>query len=579
MVSRDTPLSALRLVIVVLGVGTLLLPTPTSAQETAPAIESIAAADLRADLFFLAGDEMRGRLAGSPEGRLASAFIKSRFERLGLKPAAPGGSYYHSFNVVQAEVGAYNRLAVEYDDGRVIAKERGQEFYPLRESGSGTAGGQVVFAGFGISAPEQGHDDYGDGVAGNVVLILDHEPEETDPESAFDGLVTSEASAAYRKLAAAQEAGAVAALLVTDIHNHPEPGNFSAEAAGYWPETVRRGGRYTLESRLNRIRIPAVRISTALAESLVAGTGRTLAELVRGAETEGGAAPISLPGLEVMVSADVRREVHTARNVVGLIEGSDPELKDEWVIISAHFDHDGAEGAVIYNGADDDGSGTVALIEIAEAYAEAARMGEGPRRSVLLAAWDFEEKGLLGAWAYAENPLHPLEQTVAVLNMDMIGRNEEVVVGGGRRFRGLDIQSAESNANAINILGTTRSDDLLSEVQRANTETGLDLRFRYDNHPIQLLRRSDHWPFMQVGVPALFYHTGLHPDYHRQDDIPERINYEKLEKVARLVYQTSWSLAQRPSGPARISMSPPATCPSRRRCPAPRQGTPSLPWQ
>ena len=549
MVLHGTRLNALRLVIVVLGVGTLSLPTPTSAQETAPAIESITGADLRADLFFLAGDEMRGRLAGSPEGRLASAFIKSRFERLGLTPAGPGGSYYHSFNVVQAEVGEDNRLAVEYDDGRVIAKERGQEFYPLRESGSGTAGGQVVFAGFGISAPEQGHDDYGDGVAGNVVLILDHEPEETDPESAFDGLVTSEASAAYRKLAAAQEAGAVAALLVTDVHNHPEPGNFSTEAAGYWPETVRRGGRYTLESRLNRIRIPAVRISTALAESLVEGTGRTLAELARGAEAAGGAVPISLPGLEAMVSADVRREVHTARNVVGLIEGSDPELKDEWVIVCAHFDHDGAEGGVIYNGADDDGSGTVALIEIAEAYAEAARMGRGPRRSVLLAAWDFEEKGLLGAWAYAENPLHPLEQTVAVLNMDMIGRNEEVVVGGGRRFRGLDIQSAESNANAINILGTTRSDDLLSQVQQANAATGLDLRFRYDNHPIQLLRRSDHWPFMQVGVPALFYHTGLHPDYHRQDDIPERINYEKLEKVARLVYQTSWSLAQRPRGP------------------------------
>ena len=554
MVSRGTPLTALRSVIAVVCVTAVSLPTRTQAQETAPAIESIAAADLRADLFFLAGDEMRGRLAGSPEGRLASAFIKSRFERLGLTPAAPGGSYYHNFNVVQTEVGEDNGLVVQYADGLRISKERGQEFYPLRESGSGAAGGQVVFAGFGISAPELGHDDYGGGVAGKVVLILDHEPEETDPESAFDGLVTSEASAAYRKLTAAQKAGAVAALLVTDVHNHPDPGNFTADAAGYWPETPRRGGRYTLESRLNRIRIPAVRISTALAENLVAGTGRTLAELARGAEAEGGTAPVSLPGLEVMVSADVRREVHTARNVVGLIEGSDPELKDEWVIICAHFDHDGAEGGVIYNGADDDGSGTVALIEIAEAYVEAARMGRGPRRSVLLAAWDFEEKGLLGAWAYAENPLQPLEQTVAVLNMDMIGRNEEVVVGGGRRFRGLDIQSSESNDNAINILGTTRSDDLLSEVQRANGEIGLDLRFRYDNHPIQLLRRSDHWPFMQVGVPALFYHTGLHPDYHRQDDIPERINYEKLERVVRLVYQTSWSLAQRPSGPATISM-------------------------
>ena len=195
----------------------------------------------------------------------------------------------------------------------------------------------------------------------------------------------------------------------------------------------------------------------------------------------------------------------------------------------------------------------MALLEIAEAYTEAVRMGEGPRRSVLIAAWNFEEKGLLGAWAYVEDPLHPLDRTVAVLNMDMIGRNEEVVVGGGGRFRGLDVQSGESNANAINILGTTRSSDLTSEVETANGGIGLDMRFRYDNHPLQLLRRSDHWPFMQVGVPALFYHTGLHPDYHRQDDVPERINYEKLEKVVRLVYQTSWSLAVRPL-PGRVSL-------------------------
>lgn len=554
MVSRGNPLDALRSVIPAVCVTALLLPMSTQAQETAPAIESITGADLRADLFFLAGDEMRGRLAGSPEGRLASAFIRSRFERLGLTPVGGGGSYYHHFNVVQALLGENNRLTVAGDGGLMLTKTHGQEFYALRESGNGTAEGAVVFAGFGISAPEFGHDDYGAGVAGRVVLILDHEPAETDPDSPFDGLVRSEAAAAYRKLAAAQEAGAIAALLVTDVHNHPEPGNFSTEATGYWPDVPRRGGRYTLQSRLDRIRIPAFRISPALATDLLAGTGRSLEELSRAAEAADGSAPLPLPGVRVTVTADVQREVHTARNVVGLIEGSDPALKDEWIIICAHFDHDGADGGVIFNGADDDGSGTVALIEIAEAYVEAARRGEGPRRSVLLAAWDFEEKGLLGAWAYTEAPLHPLEQTVAVLNMDMIGRNEEVVVGGGSRFRGLDVQSSESNANAINIMGSTRYPDLGGEVEQANRHTGLDLRFRYDNHPIQLIRRSDHWPFMQVGVPALFYHTGLHPDYHRQDDIPERINYEKLEKVVRLVYQTSWSLARRPAGPGQVSL-------------------------
>lgn len=540
-------------ILAISSVSAVAAPGFLRAQEAAPAIETIRQSDLRADLSFLAGDEMGGRLAGSSEGRIASAFIASRFERLGLTPVGDGGSYYHSFNVVQTEVGGNNRLVVAHDRGVMLSRERGQDFYPLRESGTAMTDGEVVFAGFGISAPELGHDDYR-GVEGRIVLIVDHEPGESDPASPFDGLVSSEASSAYRKIAAAEAAGALAVLLVTDVHNHPGSVNFSAQAEGYWPATVRRVSRYTLESRLDRISIPAVRISPTLAESLVAGTGRTLEELSRSAEVVGGIEPVPLPDVAVDISADVRRETSTARNVVGLIEGSDPALRDEWVLICAHFDHEGTDGSVVYNGADDDGSGTVGLIEIAEAYQEAVQRGEGPRRSVLLAAWDFEERGLLGAWAYVERPLHPLEQTVAVLNMDMIGRNEEVVVGGGNRFRGLDIQTGASNANAINIMGTTRSTDLHSEVEQANEVVGLQMRFRYDNHPIQLLRRSDHWPFMQAGVPALFYHTGLHPDYHRQDDVPARINYEKLEKVVRLVYQTSWSLARRPVGPARISL-------------------------
>ena len=135
-----------------------------------------------------------------------------------------------------------------------------------------------------------------------------HEPGETDAESAFDGLVTYEASANYRKLAAAQDAGALGVMMVTDVHNHPEPANFSAAAAGYWPETVRRGGRYTLQSRLDRIRIPAVRVSTTLAESLVEGSGRTLEELSAMAESPGGITPVSHPGVRAEIAADVRRE-------------------------------------------------------------------------------------------------------------------------------------------------------------------------------------------------------------------------------------------------------------------------------
>ena len=169
--------------------------------------------------------------------------------------------------------------------------------------------------------------------------------------------------------------------------------------------------------------------------------------------------------------------------------------------------------------------------------------GQRPKRTVLFAAWNSEERGLLGAWAYSEAPTKPLDKIVAVLNMDMLGRNEEVPPEGGGRFRGLQPQTAQSNSNAINIIGTSRSADMKAAADRANAPFGLDLRYRYDNNVSQLMRRSDHWPFLNHGVPGVWFHTGLHPDYHTPQDRPERINYDKMEKIARMIHQMSWDLA------------------------------------
>jgi Zn-dependent M28 family amino/carboxypeptidase len=331
------------------------------------------------------------------------------------------------------------------------------------------------------------------------------------------------------------------------VHNHPEPQNFEAAARAFWPPAPPRIDRFTLASWADRVRIPVGQISPGLADTLVRGTGRTLVELSKAAETAKGFQGLALDGVEVTLTTAVNRHTVTDRNVLGLVEGSDPKLKDEVVIVSAHYDHEGADGAVVFNGADDDGSGTVALLELAEAYSLAAAAGQRPRRSVLIACWGSEERGpLLGAWAYTEQPTFPLERTVAVLNMDMIGRNEEVPVGGGPRFNGLDVQTAESNRNAVNILGYSRHPALSAVVERANKAGyGLELKLRYDNNRSNLLRRSDQWPFLQNGVPALWFHTGLHPDYHTQYDRPEKINYEKMEKIVRLVHQVSWEVANK----------------------------------
>ena len=507
-----------------------------SERPPAPELDSITAADLRADLFFLASDAMQGRLSETPENRLAAEFLASRFRRAGLEP--PGGSFYQQYRLAHSALADGNRLEILREVSQGV--QLGEGFYPQRFSPTATAEGALAFAGFGIRAPAFGWDDWeGGDFTGRIALILDHEPGEQDPESLFDGLVTSEPSRPFRKAVAAARAGAAGVLFVSDVHQHPGAFDFAASARRAWPDPPRRVPRITLADWVESVEIPAVVISPRVAETLLAGSGRSLAAL--GAMAESGMSAPLLLDTRVRMATAVERTTVPDRNVVGLLRGA--EAPDEWVVICAHYDHDGADGDLVWPGADDDGSGTVALIEIAEALGRAAATGRRPRRSILIAAWNSEERGLLGAWAYTRNPLHPLEQTVAVLNMDMIGRNEEVRRGGGRRFRGLDPQTAASNANAVNILGHSYSRTMTEMARSANRESELDLKMRYDNNESNLLRRSDQWPFLQSGVPALFFHTGLHPDYHTIYDRPEKIEYEKMERIVRLVYQLAWDLA------------------------------------
>ncbi len=528
-------------------IATLLAALLPGAEPTAPRNDSICQRDLKADLFFLAGDRFRGRLTATPENELASEFIAARFERLGLKRLGTGGSYFHRFHLVTARLGSSNNLKL--GDGPRF--DTGQEFMPLNFSppGEQRIGGPLVFAGFGIRDPDRGHDDYrGIDVRGKIAVVLDHEPGENDPKSPFDGLVLSEAATPWRKTLTAQAEGAVGIIFVSDVHNHPEPQNFEAIARSAWPEKPPRIPHYLLQDWVDRIHIPAAQVSTVLARTLLRRAKGSFEDLARAAEKpSGGSAEIGY--VSVNLVTDVGRHIVPDRNVLAALEGSDPRLKDEWVVISCHHDHNGADGDQVFNGADDNGSGVVGLLEIAEAYALAAQDGHRPRRSILFVSFNSEERGLLGSWAFVERPLVPLERIVAVLNMDMVGRDEEVPEGGGARFRGLPVQSAESNRNAVNLLGHSRSAALARTIEQANAPFGLTLKKVLDNNRSNLLRRSDQWPFLQNGVPAVFFHTGLHPDYHTTGDRPERIHYAKMERIVRLVHQASWDLAQQPGRP------------------------------
>jgi hypothetical protein len=499
---------------------------------------------MRADLEFLSGPWLRGRLTDTPGNAVALEWMRARFQWLGLEPMGTNGTYFLPYGLSIGALGDGNELAVTRD-GQVARYTLATGFFPHRYGTAATATGELAFAHFGIGAESLGYNDLASDVRGKVLLVLEHEPGESDSTSAFDGVVTSEYTNPLKKALAAQARGAAAVLFVTDIQNHVAVANFEMAARQYWPARPPRLLPYTLAAWADKLTIPVGQVSVALADSLVRGAGKPLADLARAADNTHGSAPISIPGVRVTVTTSVARRTVQDRNVLAAMEGIDPRLRDEWVVISAHPDHNGAVGDTVFHGADDNGSGAVALLAIAEAYAKAAAAGQRPRRSVLFAAFNSEERGpLMGSWGYTEAPAVPLARTVAMINIDMIGRNEEVPENGGARFRGLPVQTSEANRNTVTLLGWSRSATLTAAVERANAGFGLTLKKNYDNNRSQLLRRSDSWPFLQHGVPAIWFHTGLHPDYHLTSDVAERINYPKMERIAKLVHQLSWDLAQ-----------------------------------
>ena len=253
----------------------------------------------------------------------------------------------------------------------------------------------------------------------------------------------------------------------------------------------------------------------------------------------------AVSGLSVGSKIDFPIRLFDAANVVGWIAGMDPVLRDEFVVLSSHYDHIGTnpllEGDNVYNGADDNGSGTVAMLEIARAFQRAKSDGLGPRRSIVFAHFTGEEKGLLGSKYYADtNPLFPLTRTVTNINIDMIGR--------------LDPSHPEGSDNYVYIIGSRLISEELHDINdRVNRLTGVDVdldeRFNSKNDPNRFYRRSDHWNFGKHGIPFIFFFTGTHEDYHRPEDEADKIEYDRLARIARLIFATTWQVANQDQPP------------------------------
>jgi hypothetical protein len=382
-------------------------------------------------------------------------------------------------------------------------------------------------------------------VEGKWVLVLRDEPMRADSTSLLtpDGTPSRWTTSLFSKYRPALFRGARGLLIVGDTG--PQGDDVAALAAeralglddvenlSLRPEG--RGSDYP----------PLYVISSDVADQILAPAGATAADMQAQIVKQGEPIVFDVKGASVASNLAFETQELKTENVIAFLEGGDPELKDEVVVLSSHYDHIGLEppgtdGDRVNNGADDDGSGNVAMLEIAEAFARAAEDGHRPRRSILFLNVSGEEKGLLGSAHYADRePVVPLDKTVANLNIDMIGRH--------------DPSRAGSTDYVYIIGGQLISDDLHAVNATVNDATGLGLeldeRFNTREDPNQFYRRSDHANFGKHGIPFIFYFTGTHPDYHKPSDEAHKIDYERLARISRLVFGTAWQVANQDARP------------------------------
>ncbi|HEX4170711.1 MAG TPA: M28 family peptidase [Bryobacteraceae bacterium] len=499
--------------------------------------------DLKANLAFIASDALQGRMSLQPGDDAAAHWVASEFQKAGLHPACD-----NSFLQPVPLIEYHPDRAHSY----VSLRRRGSETQWKFPDAYGTfprdvdVTGDVVFAGFGITAPELHYDDYASlDVQGKIVLLFDHEPQENDPKSIFNGTGNTRYATTRVKVLNAQAHGAVGVLIVAEPNRkHPSNQERVARIGGTTTRAIALPSQALADDELH---IPSATISDTIAKELFASAAAAPSDLQTSIDRD--LKPQSRPLPDTRVSIHFRnlatREA-TANNAVGLLEGSDPTLRSETILISAHHDHDGMSLDQIWHGADDNGSGTVGVVELAHAFAANPTK---PKRSLLFVVFAAEERGLLGSFYMAAHPLRPLATTRAMINFDMIGRDES----SSNQTQGL-IDIPADTTNRLNLIGATYSPDYNQTVQRENRLVGLTLDYRFDHESaLNVFFRSDQFPFVLHNVPAFWWFTGFHPDYHHVTDTADKIDYRKMTKILQLAYLSAWQFADEPTPPKFIA--------------------------
>lgn len=539
----------------------LLLQTAGAAQMRPPTgVSAITAADMKEWLTYLASDQLQGRAVYSEGLGLAAAYIADHLEAWGVKPAGDDGTYFQVVKVNGVNVERNSTVSVTVNGQTKTFKDGEGVTFPAFQGGKQTVTGKAEFVGYGLSLPEAGLDDYkGRHASGKIVIYLGRGPK-TLPAGGARLL-------GARARNAIELRHAVAAI-------GPAPNAGRAGQAGRGS----RGGQsatvadFQTVQRLDNKIPPQITASEAFFEFLFSAAGESYADIKDKAEKQEALPPIALDAsITINVDADYTVvQTRLTRNVVGIIPGTDPKLRDTYVLFGAHYDHVGYQttppgqgrggggnapggcvgqvrdtpkpGDVISNGADDDGSGTVAIMAIAKAFATGPR----PKRSLLFVWHAGEEAGLLGSRYMADYPSVPLDKVAAGLNIDMVGRN-----------RCDDPQES----NTVYLVGSDRiSTELhnISEDANGALERPMELDYEMNDpaDPESIYTRSDHYSYASRGIPIIFYTTGLHRDYHSVTDEVHKIEFPKLAHIARLVYATGARVANMDRLPVRDNLGP-----------------------
>jgi aminopeptidase YwaD len=451
---------------------------------------------------YLSSDDMKGRASGSPELDKAADYIASQFRSWGLRPMGDGNTYFQRFQVTTgAQLGPNNDLQVNGSKLKI-----NEQYVPIIFSNTARFDGPVVFAGFGITAPNLHYDDYaGINANGKIVVVLRHEPQESDPNSVFDGTNFTNHASFVNKAINAKQHGARGIIFITDVYHTDE-----------------QVGPATRTAETDDLGIPSFHAKREPLLSLFKAAGKDLEAIQKQIDTDLKPQSFDLAA-RALISTDVVRTRKTVRNVVAGIPGSDPVLKNEWVVVGAHYDHLGlgdrsslapSQVGQIHHGADDNASGTSGVLEIARL---AAKNKQQWKRSVLFMTFAGEELGLLGSSHFVNYPTVPLNSVVGMINMDMIGR---------------------INNNRLFIGGVGTSPNFKSWLEEFNRTVQLQLDYSDSGYGA-----SDHTSFNSKKIPVLFFFSGLHTDYHKPSDTYDKINANGAVKVLSLVYLTAEKMA------------------------------------